>query len=400
MTVDQHIRSRAVTCGHQENNNSNSNVSSARNHGSIGFELIKCAFGGCDATDTILSCRLRDQINSKSKELNQATTEISTLRSKVAAATKAIETLSKERDVNKERCLKLSGAPFHFACTTLATHSAAGELATAQRKLLDAGKDAQRLQREVATANLAADKAAAKLANAPKGPSFSEQVASLQASLKTSTAENQRLSAQVKALESCVRAKDKEIARLTERETWAKSAEGRSKALENSVLEHKREAEARAAEIAQLQRLLRQRDADAAAMQARVEAGERDLQDRSDCLAARQAELAMSQATVAELQTEVQVLRNEAARVGAVAARVAANDVRAGGKVGASVLDSCGWRRVEWLWVATFCVAACWMVVGGGVLDGGGWQHFGWRHFGWQHLGGNFLGGSIWVAAF
>lgn len=259
--------------------------------------------------------RIRDQLTSKTRELNHAQTEITTLRSKLAAATKAIEALSRDRDSNKERCTKL-----------------AADVAAAQRQLTLARKDVQHLQREVASANLAADKAAAKLANAPKGPSFSDQVASLQAALKTVKADNHQLTTSLKALESSLRAKDKEIVRLNERESWAKSVEARSKALENEALEHKRQAEARASDIAQLQRLLRQRDADAVAMQQRLEASECDLQERSDRLAATRAELAMSQSMVGELQTEVSVLRNEAARVGAVAQRVAASEIRAGTK--------------------------------------------------------------------
>lgn len=158
-------------------------------------------------------------------------------------------------------------------------------------------------------------------------------MASLQAELKLAKADQARLVEANKALENSLRAKDKEIQRLVQRETWATGVEARSKALENDVLEHKLEAKTLGQQVTQLQRLLRQRDADVSALQQRIEAGEHDVQQHSDRLAAVRSELAMSQASVAELQMEVSVLRNEAARVGAVAARVAANEVRAGTKV-------------------------------------------------------------------
>lgn len=98
----------------QENNNDS--ASSSRNR-VVGFELNKC--DDTHAVQQPYVHRIRDQLACKTKELQSASSEITTLRSKLAAATKAIETLSTERDASKERCTKLTGLCCRAATVTI-----------------------------------------------------------------------------------------------------------------------------------------------------------------------------------------------------------------------------------------------------------------------------------------
>ncbi|KAK9819661.1 hypothetical protein WJX72_000877 [[Myrmecia] bisecta] len=259
--------------------------------------------------------RLRNEVRAKQREVEAVEEEARTVKANLAVKDRALTKAGAECEALQDRALR-----------------AEGDVAKKTAELRDLEAANQKLRSIADSAERQADKLTQKIANLPKGPGFSAELAALESEVKALKAANAALSEDIKAAATITRNKDKELDAAAAKVAHADAVLVQNKELQNKILDQKRLLDEAAAAAATLQLVQRQKDAEIAKMTAAVEHANAAQAASAHSLASTTTQLQASEATVAELREEVGLLSDQLARTSAVAARVASSEVRNGAK--------------------------------------------------------------------
>ncbi|KAK9834675.1 hypothetical protein WJX74_007320 [Apatococcus lobatus] len=276
-----------------------STASSDSSPNGVGFELT----------------RMRNDLRSQGKELDAEREESRTLRSKLNAKEQALTKISAENTAMSDRLLRCEA-----------------DLSTRAKELRTAHLDRQRAVSAKNDAEMQADKLQAKMAAMPKGPKFSEQVASLESEVRSLRQSNAKLTEDNKAAAAMIRNKDRELDAAAVRVEEAEQVMIMNRELENRVRDQLRRLEEAAAERATLQAVVRQRDAQIQSMTDEVARANAQEATMAQSLASANTLLKDRGDELSRQERELKVTRDELIRTGAVAQRVAASETRGGNK--------------------------------------------------------------------
>ncbi|GAB4821202.1 hypothetical protein N2152v2_008248 [Parachlorella kessleri] len=259
--------------------------------------------------------RLRNELRSKDRELEEAMVEVRTLKSAMLTKDRALEKADGQLAAAKDRLLGLEGDVLSLKKSLAKT---------------EAERDAYR--QEVDTALREADRLNEVVAQIPRESGSSLDIARLENQLAELRQENQQLADDNKACYNVIRAKEKELARQGKKVAAAEEAVLSKRELENVIADLRRQLSEMHADLSTLQKMQRLKDAEVADAERDAAKTVKELATTSEYLAAVTAELQLTKAALNEAKVEVSCLRDELARVSAVASRVARAELRGGGK--------------------------------------------------------------------
>lgn len=258
--------------------------------------------------------RVKDMLKSKEGELEKALKEIQTLKSTLSVKSRALEQKSQEYDSMREKTVTIEGS---FASTTKEATMAKTDKKRLETQVADLLRQNARLTEKLALLQA-------------KSPSVTAQLSYLQSEVRGVRKENEQLTEHAKALDTIIRNKDKEIAKMQHQVDEAHAILLVNKELENNVLHTTKMLENCRSEVKTLQQVNRQKESDMARMQRDVENLNKSHASAMESLSLTIGDLKATESRCRDLENEVSVLLDELARASAVASRAVNRDLKAG----------------------------------------------------------------------
>ncbi|KAL6761722.1 hypothetical protein V8C86DRAFT_2530672 [Haematococcus lacustris] len=263
-------------------------------------------------SDLVEVLRLQDLLKQKEKLADDQAKEITVLRGNLSAAQRALVSKEAQASAAQER----------------ATNSQ-GDAASQSKELLQARSEKLKLGQQLKDQLRTISKLQEQVARScEKNPGLAMQVAQLQSELRCAKADAEAAREESRAQTNLVRAKDKEMALRAKQVEAASALVIANGKLENQMLGVTKLLDEAKAENKVLAHVNRTREADIVKMT-------RDMAATGAALATCRSQFAESEAKlraaldhITKLDAELGILRDEVTRTGAVAARVAASEVK------------------------------------------------------------------------
>ncbi|GMH40588.1 hypothetical protein BSKO_08492 [Bryopsis sp. KO-2023] len=260
--------------------------------------------------------RLRNELKAKEKDYEACSSSLKKARQNLSAREKVVLRKTKDFEELYEKFLNTEG-----------------ELSTKNKDLSDALAAKKKLENENTHLNRRLDKLVQKVtALSEQGPGFNEELARLQSENKQLTTSLLEKSEEVKTKGNIVRQKDKELQKAQHKVLRTKELQNDYQGQKNEMLDLQRRLDRAESDNKTLEQDLRKRGADIAHQESTLASLEATVEQKDGELSKALADLKREKAQKGFLASELGLLRQQLARTEIVASRVAASEVKAGGK--------------------------------------------------------------------